>query len=185
MESLKPAPLNRALRCCRILSILGGMVLLFNLVAWSFVSRGFDLGYQLGKSSTFSEKKLSNQDEIKFAPGDGTYKKLSNEYSSLAGWSVVFLLICVLLISVEVLKIDYIFIAGNVAILLLICVRLIWLLGFKDPALNESLDSPFNELVMQSRFYDFLSIAIAAILALLQLVTLVLSFFEKQLKNNR
>ena len=119
---------------------------------------------------------------MEFSQSEGTYASFSIEYANLSYLSMAFVLICLALLLLDLGTAGHFFTIFNLALLLTVCMRLIWLLGLKDPSLNESLDTPFNELVLQSAFYDRLSVFFAGLLILIQTFGSICLVIEKRVR---
>lgn len=178
---MRNADTNKILQIFNLLSLVGGLFLLVNCIAWASASCGFDLGYKLAEKEAVAET-LRQTSAVKLSShGPETYFGLTNEYESLCYLSLGFIAVC---LFKKINKIDHLTILSGVLAMFLffvIWVKLRWLLGLKDPNMNESMSVPYNALVRESVSYDWFCVYVLAVLFFIQIMEFALNFVKEKL----
>ncbi len=157
------------LRTGNLAALLGCAVLLVSFVAWSWASYGFYTGHSIAEREYRSQPAT-----LAFSGGLNSYADLADEYYFLV-WIVAGVLgVCATRRLLDVTNTFNIFGSVlNIFLLLVMWTRLRFLFGLKDPAMNVHLDAPFNTLVRESVFYDWMGIVIVSTLLAIEAVLLV------------
>lgn len=179
------SPKNEIGQYVNLFLIISGIVLFVNFFAWSIASKNFDLGYK-----TAEEELITQSKEI--IPGFEehqtitSYYLLADEYLYLGYLTAGFLVLCFAKKLTYTSFICWLPHLLNIVMLTIIYLNLRWVLGLKDPSMNESLHSPYNRLLMTGSTYDWFSFNLVMILIVIEVVGLFLAIVNvKNLLNKQ
>lgn len=144
-------------------------------LSWSAICYGFHEGFVEAFSSTGASTVLERLDSIQ---DEQTYAGLSRDYRYLCA---LFMFSASLgtvwqFAHKQARELAALLTLGNLSCLILAFMRLKWLIGFKNPNLNESLASSFNDLVRSSVPFDYGAL-FASIVLILFNIWIVWSLF--------
>ena len=172
-------PYNNFSKRLAIVLSLEGLILTLNFLYWSASVSGFDAGYHVGKVS-YSADLPEESEQVHFSDGGGGYARLADDYSILCILAIGFTLSCIVSVHPRVADFKYVFAAINITVLVWIIWLLLWLLGLKDPEMNESLDTLFNNLGVRTAIYDRSALGFSSLLIVLQLLFLIMGFLKER-----
>lgn len=164
MQSSKHASLVRFIDPVTFLSIVLGMVLFINFVYWIGKTQGVEAGYLAKEAESLSTLTMEAGAPY-VSREDRTYAKLALNYRYLSYFLSIVVVLSLASYRISMTEMKVLFAVINVLLLILAIRYLLWLVGLKNPELNESLGSPYNAIVVETVAYDRTSIAM--ILALL------------------
>lgn len=180
MRSSTHVYLNKLANFCDVLLIAGGAILLMNFISWSSSSYGFNIGYELGIEAASLNVPLQSPSNWHLSDAGNTYESLSGDYFNLCIWSAAVLCLSILSILIRMPDMQRVFKVLCVFALSVICWKLNWMLGLKDPSMNESLDASYNALFKGSSIYDMYMLTLSAALIVLNLLSVSFRIMQQR-----
>lgn len=175
MQSIKLVSLDRLVDSVTLFSIVVGMVLFVNFVYLVGKTQGFEAGYLAKEAENASSLSKEAGAPIIF-PDDRTYVKLALNYRYLSCFLLIFVVLGLAADRISINEMKVLVAIINVILLILAVRYLLWLLGLKNPELNESLGSPYNSLVLETVAHDRASLVLILALLFGQVGSILLNF---------
>jgi hypothetical protein len=163
----------RVVGIANALTIVGSVLVLINFLYWSSVSHGFDVGYEVAQAQHETSLTDTSTGPIMGHQEKRTYEALAETYFFLGCLALGVLVVSGIKRLARVGVLPVLLSLTNVVLLLVVWTNLKWLLGLKDPTMNESLDSQYNALVRDSVLFDWMSIFVVSTLIALELCLLI------------